>query len=163
MSKYSSLQIAIHWAVVVMVITQWWTSDAIPRTHNPLLPATQWDLFLHLVHNYCGMGIGAFVSLRMVLRLQRRTLLQTRSPRFAEIGSAVVHWGLYVSLLAQAVTGFVAAYFWGPAAGVHKALWNVTLALVALHVLAALWHGVRRDGVFGRMLPGVRIHPGLDV
>lgn len=54
---------------------------------------------------------------------------------------------------AQAATGFVASYLWGPAAGVHKAIWNVTLVLIAAHVTAAAWHGFRRDGVFGRMLP----------
>jgi len=70
-----------------------------------------------------------------------------------ELAALAVHWGIYTSLAAQAATGFVASYLWGPAAGVHKAIWNVTLVLIALHVTAAAWHGVRRDGVVGRMLP----------
>lgn len=153
MSKYSSVQIIIHWTVVVMIIIQWSTAGAIPRTHNPLLPPREWDLFLHMVHNYCGMGIGALVILRMALRLRQRTRLS----QFGDLAAAIVHWGLYASLAAQAATGLIVAYFWAPAAWSHKALWNVTLVLVGLHVAAALWHAVRHDGVVSGMLPCRRI------
>lgn len=136
-----------------MVIIQWSTAGAIPRTHNPFLLASQWDLFLHMVHNYCGIGIGALVLLRVALRLRQRPQIS----RFIDIAAATVHWGLYTSLGAQAATGVIVAYFWAPAAWFHQALWNLTLVLVVLHVVAALWHGVRRDGVVGRMLPGLRI------
>ena len=70
-----------------------------------------------------------------------------------EVAALAVHWSIYASLAAQAATGFIASYLWGPAAGIHKAIWNVTLVLIALHGTAAAWHGVRRDGVVGRMLP----------
>ena len=153
MSNYSSLQVTIHWVVVAMIILQWSTAGAIPRTHNSLLPPAEWDLFLHMIHNYCGMGIGALVLLRMALRLRQRR----RISRFSDLAAATVHWGLYASLAAQAATGVIVAYFWAPAAWSHKALWNVTLVLVGFHVAAALWHGVRCDGVVGRMLPGRRI------
>lgn len=151
--KYSNLQIALHWAVVGMIVMQWLTADSIVRTHNPLLPPSPTDLFLHALHNYGGMAIGALVFLRVTLRFVRRNRLRADWSS-AAIAAAIVHWGLYVSLAAQAATGFVASYFWGPAAGVHKAIWNVTLTLVAVHVAAAAWHGMRRDGVVGNMLPG---------
>jgi len=89
----------------------------------------------------------------MVLRLRQRP----RINHFSDFAAATIHWGLYASLAAQAATGVIVAYFWAPAAWSHKALWNVTLVLVGLHVAAALWHGVRCDGVVGRMLPGRRI------
>lgn len=149
MSKYSNVQIIIHWTVVVMIIIQWSTAGAIPRTHNPLLPPKEWDLFLHMLHNYCGMAIGALVLVRVALRLRRRT----RVNHFSDLPAAIVHWGLYASLAAQAATGMIVAYFWAPAAWGHKAFWNVTLVLVGLHATAAMWHGIRRDGVVGGMFP----------
>ncbi len=154
MSKYSSLQVTIHWVVVAMIIVQWSTAGSIPRTHNPLLPPAGWDLFLHMVHNYCGMGIGTLVFLRITLRLRQRS----RINHISDLAAATIHWGLYASLAAQAATGVIVAYFWAPAAWSHKAFWYVTLVLVGVHVAAALWHGVRRDGLVGRMLPGRRIH-----
>lgn len=156
MIPYSNLQIAIHWAVVGMIATQWATSGAIPRTHNPLLPATHWDLFLHMVHNYNGMAIGFLVLVRIVLRVSRRDAVGAERRAPSGIAAAVVHWGIYATLAAQATSGFIASYLWGPAAAVHKAIWNVTLILVALHLMAAAWHGVRRDGVIGRILPSRR-------
>ena len=150
---YSGLQIAIHWAVVAMIGTQWATSGAIPRTHNPLLPAAPVDLLLHMVHNYNGMAIGCLVLVRIALRLSRSADRPQARRTSMELAALAVHWGIYTSLAAQAATGFIASYLRGPAAGVHRAIWNVTLTLVALHVTAAAWHGVRRDGVVGRMLP----------
>jgi cytochrome b561 len=145
MTAYSKLQIGVHWAVVGMIAIQWVTSGAIPRTHNPLIPAAPVDLFLHVVHNYNGMAIGCLVLVRIALRFSRGTdgPQVRRTPM--ELAALAVHWGIYASL--------GASYLWGPAASIHKAIWNVTLVLIALHVTAAAWHGFRRDGVVGGMLP----------
>lgn len=153
MRKYSSIQIALHWAVVLMIAVQWWTAAAIPRTHSPLLPPSAWDLFQHKVHNYSGMTIGALIALRVALRLVRGTRERPGMSNWMDRAAAFVHWGLYAALVAQAFTGFVTSYYWGPVAGVHKAIWNVTLALISIHVAAAVWHGFRRDEVLSRMLP----------
>lgn len=154
--KYSITQIAFHWAVVFMIVVQWWTSAAIPRTHSTLLPPTAWDLFQHKIHNYSGMMIGVLIALRVILRFVRKSDERSNTPNWMDRAATVVHSGLYVTLAAQVVTGFVASYYWGPAAGVHKITWNVTLALISAHVVAAAWHGIRQDGVLSRMLPPKR-------
>ncbi len=153
MRKYSNTQIALHWAVVLMITVQWWTAAAIPRTHSPLLPPSAWDLFQHKVHNYCGMTIGVLIALRVALRFARGSWSGFRLSNWKDHTAAFVHWGLYAALAAQAFTGFVAAYYRGPAAAVHKTIWNVTLALITIHVAAAAWHGFRRDQVLSRMFP----------
>ena len=58
------MQIAVHWSVVLLLIGQWYTSDAIPRTHNPLLPPSESDLFQHAILNYAGLLIGALVLIK---------------------------------------------------------------------------------------------------
>jgi cytochrome b561 len=149
-----------------MIAVQWATSGAIPRTHNLLLPPSPSDLLLHMVHNYEVIAIGCLVLVRIALRLSRGTD-GPQAPRTPMgLAALAVQWGIYASLAAQAATGFIASYLWGPAAGTHKAIWNVTLVLIALHVTAAAWHGVGRDGVVGRLLPsrtrtisGERQHP----
>lgn len=153
MNSYSRLPIGVHWAVVGMIAVQWVTSAAIPRTHNPLLPAAPVDLLMHGVHNYNGMAIGCLVLVRIALRLSRGIDRPQARRTPMELAALAVHWGIYASLGAQAATGFIASYLWGPAAGIHKAIWNLTLVLIALHLTAAAWHGFRRDGVVGRMLP----------
>ena len=152
-SRYPGFRIALHWGVVLLIFVQWMTADAIPRTHNPLLPPSSTDLLLHAVHNYVGMTIGALVGLRVLLRLFWPVAPAPGQASWQSVASAAVHWGIYGSLLAQAATGFITSYFFSQLAPVHTFLWNVTLALVVIHVAAALLHAVRGDGVVSRMLP----------
>lgn len=151
--KYSNLQIALHWVVVLLIVAQWWTADAIPRTHNPFLRPAMADLLQHKFHNYSGMTIGVLIALRVALRFLPRRARPPITKGWRERAAECVHWGLYAALATQAFTGFIASYLWAPAAGIHKAIWLVTLALISIHVLAAIWHIARRDHVLDRMLP----------
>ena len=91
---YTGLQIALHWAVVVLVIGQWLTSSAIPRTHNPLLLPSAMDLFLHAIHNYAGLAIGALVLLRIALRQRNLQMAVTDDARWSLRLSQAVHCAL---------------------------------------------------------------------
>lgn len=65
--RYTRLQIVLHWSVVILIAEQWYTSKAIPRTHNPFLPPSKADLLMHMVHNYAGMLIGLLMVIRLGL------------------------------------------------------------------------------------------------
>jgi cytochrome b561 len=119
------------------------------------MPPSSTDLLLHAIHNYSGMTIGVLVSIRVLLRILRPVPAAPGQPTSLRRLSGAVHWGLYLSLMAQAGTGFVAAYLWGGAGRIHVLLWNVTLTLVAVHIGAAIVHAVRSDGVLTRMLPAI--------
>jgi cytochrome b561 len=91
--------------------------------------------------------------------------------------ATLTHWLLYLLILVMTVLGWAAANFrgwpvklfgqiplpalaakgdsWAHSAGdIHSLLVNVLLALVAVHVLAALFHHfIARDRVLKRMLP----------
>jgi cytochrome b561 len=62
----------LHWAVVLLVIEQYFTSAAILRVHTyrPLgRPADPFDLTSHSVHTRIGLLIFVLVALRLLLRL----------------------------------------------------------------------------------------------
>lgn len=149
---YPPLQMAIHWLVVFLVTTQWYTSDAIPRTRSPFFPPSDTQLFMAAVHTYSGIAIGLMVLTRIYLRW-KRPMPALQLPPWQKIATAIVHWGLYLGLIGQAATGVIAFYFWTGAARLHVALWYVTLVLVGIHLAAALYHIVRRDGAIWRMIP----------
>ncbi|MCR4267519.1 cytochrome b [Nitratireductor sp. ZSWI3] len=155
-ARYSSAQIALHWIVVAGIVSQWLTSGAIQRTHNPLLPPSSTDLLLHSLHNYGGITIGVLMVLRVLLRLLRPVPPADGLPAWQKRASAIVQWGLYASLFAQAGTGFTASYLWAGAAPIHGLLWNVTLTLAFLHIAAAIVHLCKGDGIFRRMVPATR-------
>ncbi|MBX3531232.1 MAG: cytochrome b/b6 domain-containing protein [Rhizobiaceae bacterium] len=136
---YTALQVGLHWLVVAMIVSQYFTSGAIHRTHNPLVPPAEIDLVLHAMHNYGGMAIGLAMGLRLLLRLWRPVPVAAERPWQSRLASAT-HRALYAAIFAQAATGFVASYFWGGAGRFHVFTWNVILALTALHIAGAVWH-----------------------
>ena len=155
--RYHSFQIALHWLVVALIISQYITSGAIARTHHAEDPS-RIDLLMHSLHNRVGLLIFAV----MLVRLGLRAVLGPGINRpgrgtLAEGAAFIAHGAFYVVLLAQAATGAVATYLWWPISAVHRALWLVLLGLIVIHVAAALWHHlVRRNETLARMLPGVR-------
>lgn len=156
MKAYSTLQISLHWLIAAMVVGQWYTSGAIHRTHNPLVPPSDTDLLLHALHNYGGMTIGAIMFLRLGLRLRYGMSHPVRSASLADRAAVGLHLLFYAVILLQAATGFVTSYLWGGAGFLHRTLWTVLLVMIALHVSAALYHLARGDRVFSRMVPFVK-------
>jgi len=130
-------------------------------------------------HRHFGLLVLLLFVVRVLLRLRLGRLPVEAAPRIVRIAAGLTHLVLYALLLVLPLLGWAYSnsmakpvHFFGatlPAlvrpdpdladtlGGWHvDAAW-VLLALVLLHVAAALWHHfVRRDGVLRRMLPGRR-------
>ncbi|MGO8915087.1 MAG: cytochrome b [Stellaceae bacterium] len=104
LERYGYAQIALHWAVVLLVIEQYFTSAAVLRTHayRPLgRPPDPFDLTLHSVHTRVGVLIFVVVAVRLALRMVwGAPQWATPLPRWRERLSASVQYGLYAVLLA---------------------------------------------------------------
>ena len=138
------MQIALHWLVAGLVLVQYGTSGAIVRTHSIHLIGQRpnpTDLLLHTVHNRVGLAVVALMLGRLALRLW----VGAPVPGGAAGGltarvAQMVHFAFYAILITEGVTGAVATYFWWPISTVHVVLFKVLLALVTIHVAAAVWH-----------------------
>jgi cytochrome b561 len=138
------------------VAAQYATSGAIVRTHSIHLigwrPSAT-DLALHTLHNRVGLVIVALVLGRFALRLW------VGAPAPGDSAGAVasrlakgLHFTFYAVLIGEGLTGAVATYFWWPISVAHVILFKILMALVTIHVAAALWHEfVRKDAVIRRM------------
>ena len=128
-------------------------------------------------------GLGIIVLILMLVRIVWRRshpapALPEGLPRWQQIASKATHHGLYLLVIAQPVIGLMlvstskfnlkAFGVFGlqiaPNEMIHEIgetlhgvnAWIIT-ALIALHVLAALYHHfVRKDNVLKRMLPFVK-------
>ena len=155
-SSYARTQISPHWIVAAPVLGQYATSGAITRTHQIRMigqHVTSADLTLHMLHNRIGLLIVALMGLRLLVRWRRgaRALSPDGGTWPARLAGAA-HWGFYALLIAQGVTGAIATYFWWPISAAHVVLFKVFLALLAVHVTAALWGSfVKRDGALARI------------
>ncbi|WP_193175427.1 cytochrome b/b6 domain-containing protein [Oricola nitratireducens] len=153
---YTQLQIALHWFVVLLIFGQWYTSSAIPRTHNPLLPPSESDLIQHAIHTYAGVLIGGVMAIRLMLAHASYRRRPPMHLALTERLASIVHGGLYLAVLCQVTAGFVTTYLWGPARVIHAFFWDVILILASVHIAAAAYHLTRGDGVFRRMIPWLR-------
>ena len=154
---YTRAQILLHWLVAGLVLVQYSTSGAIVRTHSIHLIGQRpnpTDLVLHTIHNRVGLTIIALMVGRLALRLWVGAPLPGGSspPGFTTRLAQGVHAAFYAVLITEGLTGAVASYFWWPISAVHVILFDILLALVAVHIVAALWHHfIRKDGVVGRI------------
>lgn len=152
---YSSVQIGLHWLVVILFAAQFLFSDGMEHA---------WDAYEEggaavtgsgtLVHIIPGVLILIAALWRLALRLSRGAPEAPEGPALQRLAGEAVHWGLYAVMIALPLSG-MAAWFGGiKAAGeAHQLFKMLAIALVALHVAAALYHQyVVKDGLIRRMM-----------
>ena len=174
-SRYSWQAMLLHWLLAVIVIGMLclgFILDDMPRgpTKN----------FYVDLHKSFGVLALVLVLLRLGWRMRHTPPpLPLSMPRWQRIAAAVTHGLLYLCILLQPLSGYLATSFsddgvkffglalpqWGwddkPLrtffGEVHGIVALALAVLVAIHVLAALKHLlVNRDQVFQRMVPAGR-------
>src|SRR6476661_5070890 len=161
MSKagYAGTAKSLHWLIVALLIGQFifaWTMPHIGRN----TPVTT----LISLHFTFGVVILAVAVVRLAWRItHREPAPEDGIPPWQAASARIVHWLLYALLFGLPMFGLELprlvgqrAPGWGWTGDLHGWLANyLMLALIGLHVLAALYHYVwRRDRVLQRMLPG---------
>ena len=171
--SYGRTAKALHWVVFVLVAAQFIVAIAMPDIGRGTKPDTLINLHMSL-----GFTIVAVIAMRWLWRLGHPVPPVTADvPLWEQTVARATHVLLYVLLFVNPFLGWAnaSARDWeivmfskalphlvapqsrvGRAAGdVHVYLAWSLLALIGLHVAAALYHHfVRRDGVLQRMLPG---------
>ncbi|OAN81282.1 hypothetical protein A8B78_09775 [Jannaschia sp. EhC01] len=151
---YSRLQIILHWLVFALIAQQYIFKDAMSAAWDRLgegLEATFDPLVL--AHVAGGALILIFALWRLMLRARRGVPPAIEAPKVQGILAKLTHLGLYALMILMPVSGAV-AWFGGveAAAQGHNVMKIILLALVALHVVGALYHQVvLRDGTLARM------------
>lgn len=173
-NRYSLTAISLHWAMAVLVLAQFalgWWMIGIPKD-PPGLRADWFNL-----HKSIGLTAGIFVLVRLGWRLRHPAPpLPSTLPRWQALAARTNHALLYACMLVMPVSGYLGSSFtkypvkyfgltlpsWGwdaPAlkdlfSAIHYATVWLFMALVALHVAAALKHLLAdRDEIFARMWP----------
>jgi cytochrome b561 len=175
-ARYSGVAIALHWLVAGAIFTTF--PLGLYMADLPLSPR---KLELVSYHKWIGVTLLALMCLRLAWRLTHRPPpLPPAVPAWQRRTAAVAHWALYALLVAIPLSGWL----YSSAAGVptvylalwqlpdlvgkdkvlaewlklaHKSLNFALLALVVVHVAAAIKHQfVDRDDLVARMRPWAR-------
>ena len=174
-SGWTGIAKGLHWLVALLLVAVWGAVEL----HEVPAKGSPWQNRWMVIH----FSLGLTVLLLMILWLYWRS----RHPRPATIGSpwqkrlsGLVHFLLYITVIAMPMLGFMMRQFAGkpvdfygltlpqlvtPDKAIAKDLelfhteifWYLLLGLAAVHILGALWHHfVDHDDTLKRMLPGRR-------
>lgn len=175
---YSGLARFFHWLTFFLILGLFPVGFYMTHRGKTL---NLWDDLTNQLYSTHKL-VGFILLILIVLRLLYRTFAgapeeEPTLTRLQAMGSNIVHWALYALLIAVPVSGWVGISAF-PALGtlgglslpgivapnkelasqafaVHGILTKALLALVVLHVAAALFHHfVRRDSVLTRMTSG---------
>jgi cytochrome b561 len=175
-SGYGGTAKALHWLIVAIVGGQFVVSWLMPDIGRNTRPGTLINLHFSL-----GVAILAIMAIRLVHRLYEPVpVAMPDSPGWERSVAQALHRLFYLLLLVGPFLGWASASAhdlpvnvfglftlppiaapkarWALTAGdIHKvAMWTL-LALIGVHVAAALYHHfIRRDRVLRRMLSAAR-------
>jgi cytochrome b561 len=175
-ARYTTTAIVVHWTIAAIVFAQiafGWLMQQIPKSP----PGMRADAFnLHKSVGLCILGLMLF---RLGWRLAHPPPPLPAMAPWRACAARVNHAALYATLFVMPLAGYLGSVFSGypvkwfgitlPAWGmklpavkelmsdIHLIASFVLLALIAVHVAAALMHAFRRDGIFARMTLAPRV------
>jgi len=162
----------MHWLVFLLVAAQYAVGEFMPHIGRKAQ-----DVGLIALHFSLGSAVMVAIVVALAWRIIHPVPQTSEIPRWQQIVATLTHWVLYLLIFVMTILGWAATNFrgwpvnlfgviplpalankgdrWAHTAGdIHTLLVNVLLALVAVHVLAALYHHfIARDRVLKRMLP----------
>lgn len=174
LSHYSNGTRVLHWLSVLAIAVAFLAMEI----REDMARSHEWRPLVTQLHFWAGLLVLAVLPARVWLHVSRPTPTIIPPPgAWAALAARATHVALYVALLAQPLLGLATAGADGkivvvPLVGIalpplmaaselwanrledfHELLANGLLALIGLHVAAALWHHFgRRDNTVRRML-----------
>ena len=162
---YTGIQIALHWAIALLILSQFLTSDWMgaffhaliraegnPDAARPEMGKAVW----HFVGGALVLGLGLA---RLIVRMMRGVPPDSpASPGWDRVLAHANHYALYAAFFAMPLTGLAAYLLPSRDFGeVHETLATVLLVLIGLHLLGALYHQLLlKDRLIRRMMVPVR-------
>jgi cytochrome b561 len=170
--QYGPTAKILHWLVVVLLTAQYLIGWLMPDIHRGQTPGAAMTF-----HVSIGLTILVLIVLRFGWRITHPVPPENSLPDWQRLSSEVMHWLLYLLVLATTITGWLFASFRGwsisffyllpmpilasdnAAAGktidgLHQAMEWALLVVIGIHVATALFHiFVYRDRIMQRMLP----------
>ncbi|MEM9724317.1 MAG: cytochrome b [Pseudomonadota bacterium] len=170
-ADYTVMQKALHWLIGVAIMADLFIAQKFGG------PMEEWDRFeSRSDHASIGTVVAVLFVARMYLRLKHGAppLPDDMTP-WQRLLAHLAHWALYAAIAVLILTGMLSAVFanssveafgvfaYGDGVGnidvysvtrlVHELTTKTIIALIVLHILAALYHLIIvRDGVTERML-----------
>lgn len=176
--RYNRVQIILHWVIAVIILCMIGLGlfmVELPKQSE--LPAGEESVraFYFLFHKSLGITVAILILLRVLWRLTHKAPpLPDTIGKWQRIAANSVHGLLYGLMILMPITGYMQSIFskydtkfWGIVlprmadadkamrenfTEVHQALAIIFIALIVVHIVAALKHWIQGTGIMQRML-----------
>ena len=142
-SHYSSIQIALHWVIVLLIAFQFLVHDPMSEAWRQFVKGQEvTPTALVAAHVFAGIAVLVLLVWRLFLRMTRGVPpLPAEESAILKLIAHLTHWGLYALMVLVPISGLV-AWFGGveAAAEGHEVLKTLLLILVVLHVAGVFYH-----------------------
>ena len=165
-NRYGRVAVAIHWSSAVAIILTWIAGFVVAEVAPPVQQAP-----ILIAHITLGLTVFALTLLRILwwAVADKHPVAPAAQPRWQVRAAQTVHRGLYLLLILMASSGITTLLLSGALPTIlgggpvpdfselvpriaHGLMSKILLALLMLHVGAALWHQlVKRDQLLARM------------
>src|ERR1700753_3777027 len=98
--QYGTTAKVFHWLIVALLVAQYLIGWLMPDIHRGMKPGN--DMTWHIS---VGMSVLSLVVVLFVWRLTHPVAPESSLPRWQWLSSEVMHWMLYVFVLATTVSG----------------------------------------------------------
>ena len=154
--EFSSIAKLMHWGFVLLFIYGWLKQV---EELNQLEDAA----FLRFEVIFAGVFVLLLLIRFVYMKKTQKSSLPELTPKSQILAAKVVHYGMYICLALIPLTGLlIGLLFWiGLENGflinivveAHESAVSVIYWLIGLHILAAVYHRLKKDGVWSSMVP----------
>jgi cytochrome b561 len=175
-TRFDNLTIFFHWAIAILVVTQWIGAQTID-----LFPKGDLRIDARSAHITGGLTLGVILVLSIIWRRTGGRQLPPPGSKFLTLVANIVQVSLNLLVAAMVLVGITLASARGDSyfnlitipsfdgadkavaeqiADIHGTIGWIIIALAGFHAAAALFHHyVWKDGVLNRVRPGGRAKP----
>ena len=154
--NYSYIAKFFHWGFVVLFIYGLIKQvQDIEQLENPSL--------LRFEVLFASVFVILLLVRFIYMRRTQKTSLPEHTPKLQKVAAKTVHYGMYSTLAAIPLSGMlIGLLFWiGLQDGLiiesvvtlHEISIDLIYILIGIHISAALFHRIKRDGVWSSMVP----------
>ena len=154
--KFSSIAKLMHWGFVLLFIYGLLKQiDNLNQLENMAL--------LKFEVTFAGIFVLLLLIRFVYMKTTQKSSLPDSTPKSQILAAKIVHFGMYLCLALIPLTGLlIGLLFWLGlkdgfliviAVGFHELAVSVIYWLIGLHILAAVYHRLKRDGVWSSMVP----------
>ena len=155
-SQYSKIAKLFHWGFVILFIY------GVVKQVDDIIQLED-KVFFRFEIIFALIFLFLLLMRLIYMKKTQKTSLPEDTPKAQKIAAKIVHNGMYVLLGGTVLSGLlIGLLFWlgiknsfllDFIVNIHELIINLLYLFIAIHIIAAMYHRLKRDGVWSSMVP----------